>query len=54
MSTMVKSTMKTPEQCHAVFAFNFEHMQMYLFFIVVNYEHVFVSLAQDKVHKTVF
>ena len=23
------------------------------FFIIVNYEHVFVSLAQGKVHKTV-
>ena len=28
----LKSTTKTPERCHAVFIFNFEHMQMNLFF----------------------
>ena len=27
---------------------NFEHMQMNIF-LIVNFEHVFVSLAQDKV-----
>ena len=31
--------------------FNFEHMQMNLFFIV-NFERVFVSWARDKIHKT--
>ena len=38
--------------CHAVFVFNFEHMQVNLGFFIVNFEHLFVSWAQDKVHKT--
>ena len=39
MLTMVKITNKTPERCHAVFIFNFEHVQMNLFFF-----HCFVTL----------
>ena len=47
-----KSTTKTPERCHAVFIFNFEHIQQInLFFLIVNSEHVLVSWAQDKNHK---
>ena len=53
MLTMVKITNKTPERCHAVFIFNFEHVQMNLFFsFFCNFEYIFVSWKLDKTHKT--
>ena len=46
-----KSTIKTKEQWHAVFIFKREHMHMILIFFTVNFEHVFVSWAQNKIQK---
>ena len=40
------------EQWHAVFIFKLEHMHINRIFFIVNFEHEFVSWAQDKVHKT--
>ena len=43
----------SPELCHAAFIFNFEHtQQINLIFFIGNFEHVFVSWALDKIHKT--
>ena len=47
-----KSIIKTKEQWHAVFIFKLEHMHINLIFFIVNFAHVFVSWAQDKIHKT--
>ena len=52
MLTMVRSTMKTKERYHAVFIF--KHMHINLFFFIINFEHVFVNWAQDKIHKTTY
>ena len=46
-----KSTIKTKEQWHAVFIFKREHMHMILIFFTVNFEHVFVSWALNKIQK---
>ena len=49
-----KSTIKEPERCHAVFIFNFEHIQQInLIFFVVNFEHILICWAQDKINKTI-
>ena len=47
-----KSTIKTKERWHAVFIFKLEHMHINLFFFLDNFEHLFVSWAKDKIHKT--
>ena len=48
-----KSTITTPGLCRAIFIFNFEHIQQInLFFFIINFEHAFVSWAQDKIQKT--
>ena len=47
-----KSTTKTKEQWHAVFIFKLGHMRINPIFFIVNFEHVFVSWAQDKGRKT--
>ena len=50
-----KATTKTPELCHAVFIFNFEHIhQINLIFFIINFEQLiikFASCAQDKIRK---
>ena len=50
-----KSTIKTPELCHAAFIFNFEHIQQInLIFFISNFEQLiikFASWAQDEVRK---
>ena len=50
-----KSTIKTPELCHAVFIFNFEHIQQVnLICFVINFERLiikFASWAQDEIRK---
>ena len=37
---------------HAVFIFKLGHMRINPIFFIVNFEHVFVSWAQDKGRKT--
>ena len=50
-----KSTIKTPDLCHAVFIFNFEHIQQInLIFFISNFEQLiikFASWAQDEIRK---
>ena len=47
MLTMVKANNKNTRTVS-----NFEHMQMNLHFFIVNFEHVFVRFALDKIHRT--
>ena len=50
-----KSTIKTPELCHAVFIFNFEDIQQInLIFFIINFEQLIAksaSWAQDEIYK---
>ena len=45
-----KSTIKTKDRWHTVFIFKLEHMHIFKFFFV-NFQHVFFSWEQDKIHK---
>ena len=51
MLAMVKVNDKNKRTMHAVFIFKREHMHMILIFFTVNFEHVFVSWAQNKIQK---
>ena len=51
-TTVVKPATKTPERCHAVFIFNFEHIQQInLICLLLTLDMHFVSLAQDRIQK---
>ena len=51
MLTVVKVNNKSTGTM--LYCIYFEHMQQInLFFVVVKFEYVFVSWAQDKIHKT--
>ena len=47
MTPMVKVNNRTPERCHAVFIFNFEHMQINLIFLLLTLNR-YASWAWDK------
>ena len=54
MLTVVKVNNKNTRTMSRCSIFNFEHIQqLNLIFLIFNFEDVFVSWAQDKIHKTI-
>ena len=45
-----KPTIKTLESCHAVCK-HIEHIQQFTLFFIANFEQVFISWVQEKIHK---